>query len=67
MDELDAWNRWWRRRGEPGLRALLTTLWDPIGVAGVPEAKDEYDSYGGEKSPLRDCRSAGVSALLSQS
>jgi hypothetical protein len=22
--------------------------WDPIGVAGVPEAADEYDSYGAE-------------------
>ena len=43
--ELDAWNRWWRSRGEPGVRALLMTLWDPIGVAGIPEAKDEYDSY----------------------
>ena len=22
--------------------------WDPIGVAGIPEASDEYDSYVGE-------------------
>jgi hypothetical protein len=29
-------------RGE--LRELLME-WDPIGVAGVPEAADEYDSY----------------------
>jgi hypothetical protein len=43
--ELNEWNRWWRRRGEAGLRALLMTLWDPIGVAGIPEAKDEYDNY----------------------
>jgi hypothetical protein len=24
---------------------VLHYLWDPIGVAGVPEARDEYDSY----------------------
>jgi hypothetical protein len=29
-----------RRIGE-----ILHYLWDPIGVGGVPEARDEYDSY----------------------
>jgi hypothetical protein len=24
---------------------LLHYIWDPIGVAGTPEARDEYDSY----------------------
>ena len=24
---------------------MLHYVWDPIGVAGVPEARDEYDSY----------------------
>ena len=24
---------------------LLHYLWDPVGVAGVPEARDEYQSY----------------------
>lgn len=24
---------------------VLHYLWDPIGVSGVPEARDEYDSY----------------------
>ena len=24
---------------------VLHYIWDPIGVAGVPEARDEYDSY----------------------
>ena len=24
---------------------VLHYLWDPIGVAGAPEARDEYDSY----------------------
>lgn len=24
---------------------VLHFIWDPIGVSGVPEARDEYDSY----------------------
>jgi hypothetical protein len=28
-----------------GLKSLLLNDWDPIGVAGIPEAIDEYDSY----------------------
>ncbi|MDR6872003.1 hypothetical protein J2Y55_003019 [Bosea sp. BE125] len=27
------------------LKSLLLNDWDPIGVADVPEAVDEYDSY----------------------
>jgi hypothetical protein len=27
------------------IRELLMREWDPIGVAGVPQAQDEYDSY----------------------
>jgi hypothetical protein len=27
------------------IRELLMREWDPIGVADVPEAHDEYDSY----------------------
>ncbi|SJZ31684.1 hypothetical protein SAMN02745126_00238 [Enhydrobacter aerosaccus] len=27
------------------LKSLLLNDWDPIGVAGIPEAADEYDSY----------------------
>jgi len=26
-------------------REILMREWDPIGVAGIPEAADEYDSY----------------------
>jgi len=39
------WRVWWRREGEAGLRELLMESWDPIGVAHIPEAADEYDSY----------------------
>lgn len=27
------------------IRDVLLREWDPIGVAGIPEAADEYDSY----------------------
>jgi len=36
---------WWKRKGQRELRALLMEEWDPIGVSGVAEAADEYDSY----------------------
>ena len=26
---------------------VLHYVWDPIGVAGIPAARDEYDSYSG--------------------
>jgi len=29
------------------IRRILMTEWDPIGVDGIPEAADEYDSYIG--------------------
>lgn len=35
--------RWWESGGRQGLRDLLMTHWDPIGVADAPEAADEYD------------------------
>jgi len=27
------------------IRAILLDVWDPIGVAGIPETQDEYDAY----------------------
>jgi hypothetical protein len=41
------WYRWFKREGGRQLRGLLMDNWDPIGVRGVPEAIDEYDSYAG--------------------
>lgn len=29
------------------IRGILMAQWDPIGVEGIPEAADEYDSYIG--------------------
>jgi hypothetical protein len=45
--ELSDWHMWWKRRGGAGIRRVLMEEWDPIGVKGIPEAADEYDSYAG--------------------
>jgi len=36
------------RRYHEGIRRILLQDWDPIGVADVAEAQDEYDSYIGK-------------------
>jgi hypothetical protein len=36
------------RRYHESIRTILLKEWDPIGVADVPEAQDEYDSYVGQ-------------------
>ena len=43
--ELSDWHMWWKGRGAAGVRYLLISEWDPIGVQGIAEAADEYDSY----------------------
>ena len=45
--DLEPWCLWYKRRGAGRLRHLLMRHWDPIGVRGVPSARDEYDSYLG--------------------
>jgi hypothetical protein len=34
------------------VRAILLKDWDPIGVAGVPQAADEYDRYVGHLAQM---------------
>jgi hypothetical protein len=46
--ELADWHMWWKQSGAAQLRRILMDEWDPIGVRGVPEASDEYDSYLGQ-------------------
>lgn len=46
--ELGDWHMWWKQSGAAQLRRILMEEWDPIGVRGVPEASDEYDSYLGQ-------------------
>ena len=36
------------RRYHAGIRQILLRDWDPIGVADVPEAQDEYDNCIGK-------------------
>lgn len=58
--DLARWHMWWKRSGAHELRALLMEAWDPIGVAGIPEAADEYDSYIGPVARLlREDRRVG--------
>src|SRR4051812_9488070 len=38
-------NKYQSRENRARVRALLMREWDPIGVAGVAEAADEYDAY----------------------
>jgi hypothetical protein len=50
-----------QQRAEDILQTIRQTLmqyWDPIGVAGVPGAQDEYDSYIG---PVYRLLSSGAS------
>jgi hypothetical protein len=57
--ELVEWHIWWKQHGSRGLRRVLMEEWDPIGVRGVPEAADEYDSYLG---PIAERLRSGQSA-----
>jgi hypothetical protein len=66
--ELKDWHRWWKTRGASELRMLLMTYWDPIGVNGIAEASDEYDTYLGPLAKkLREGADArGICEYLSE-
>ena len=38
-------NKYQSRENRARVRDVLMREWDPIGVAGIPEAADEYDTY----------------------
>lgn len=42
------------------IRDVLLHEWDPIGVAGIPEAQDEYDSHVGPVFALLKKRSTAA-------
>ena len=44
------------------IRGILVAQWDPIGVDGIPEAADEYDSYVGGVYELLEA-GAAVAAI----
>ena len=47
--DAQAYERWWRERGDRELRELLLTEWDPIGISGLADAQhDEYEHYAGQ-------------------
>jgi hypothetical protein len=47
--DAQAYERWWRERGERELRELLLREWDPIGIARIADAQeDEYEHYAGQ-------------------
>lgn len=47
---------------------VLHYIWDPIGVAGTPQARDEYDSYVAQVFSLVNSGAdeAQISALLNK-
>jgi hypothetical protein len=48
--DAQAYERWWRERGDRELRELLLREWDPIGIAKLADAplEDEYEHYAGQ-------------------
>jgi hypothetical protein len=47
--DAQAYERWWRERGDRELRELLLREWDPIGIARIADAQDdEYEHYAGQ-------------------
>jgi hypothetical protein len=47
--DAQAYERWWRERGDRELRELLLREWDPIGIADLAESQlDEYEHYAGQ-------------------
>lgn len=49
--DAQAYERWWRERGDRELRELLLREWDPIGIADLADAPlDEYEHYAGQLS-----------------
>ena len=58
-------NKYQSRESRAEVRALLLQEWDPIGVAGIEEAADEYDSYADEAYVMLMDQSASAEALFS--
>lgn len=45
-------------RIEKTVRIILLNDWDPIGVAGIPQAADEYDRYAAPIARMINARSS---------
>ena len=47
--DAQAYERWWRERGNRELSELLLREWDPIGIAKLADEQlDEYEHYSGQ-------------------
>jgi hypothetical protein len=47
--DAQAYERWWRERGDRELRELLLREWDPIGISDLADSQlDEYEHYAGQ-------------------
>jgi hypothetical protein len=47
--DAQAYERWWRERGDRELRELLLREWDPIGISNLADSQlDEYEHYAGQ-------------------
>lgn len=64
--DLDDWQKWWKHFGRVELRHLLLLYWDPVGVYGAPEAKDEYDHYAGQVAQMlrEGCTTEEIATFL---
>jgi len=56
-------NKYQSRENRARVRKLLLHEWDPIGVADVPEASDEYDRYADEAYVMLMERNAGTAQI----
>ena len=46
--DAQAYECWWRERGDRELRELLLHEWDPIGIDAIADSQlDEYEHYAG--------------------
>jgi hypothetical protein len=56
-------NKYQSRENRARVREILMRDWDPIGVAGITEAADEYDTYADKAYVMLMDEHAGVEAI----
>lgn len=56
-------NKYQSRENRARVRELFMREWDPIGVAGIPQAADEYDNYVAEAYVMLMDRNADADTI----
>jgi hypothetical protein len=56
-------NRFQARKNRARVREVLMREWDPIGISGVPEAVDEYDTYADKAYAMLMVERASAEAI----